>query len=353
MADAEQTVGNIEQPVPTIEAPMGVVEAQEAILKMLDADEAQPEQEEEQPTEDTEPQPEEDGEVEVDEAGEDEPESEEDEEEYEPETEREIEGDDVDAVYSINVGGENIEVTLEELQAGYSRQSDYTKKTQEIAEERKGLEQYQAKFNDEFSKLSQERQQYQQALGQLGQQLSEGLNKYASVDWARLKEEDPIAYVTKRDEFREEQERIKSVQSHQQQIAQQQQTEMEQAHRQMVTQESVRLVELIPDWGNPEKQPKLAGEIKSYGASQGYTADELNNLIDSRSVNVLMKAMKYDAIQNADLKTKKVKNKPKMVKPGVKRSKVDAAKRRKAKSMNQLKESGSIRDAGRLLEDIL
>ncbi len=351
--NAETNVDNIAQPVPTTEAPTGVVEAQEAILKMLDAQEAQPEQEEEQPTEETEPQPEEDGEVEVDEADEDDPESEEDEEEYEPETEREIEGDDVDAVYSINVGGENIEVTLEELQAGYSRQSDYTKKTQEIAEERKGLEQYQTKFNEEFSKLSQERQQYQQALGQLGQQLSEGLNKYATVDWARLKEEDPIAYVTKRDEFREEQERIKSVQSQQQQIAHQQQTELQQAHRQMVSQESVRLVDLIPDWGNPEKQPKLAGEIKSYGSSQGYSDDELNNLIDSRSVNVLMKAMKYDAIQNADLKTKKLKNKPKMVKPGTKRSKIDAAKKRKAKSMQQLKESGSVKDAGRLLEDIL
>ncbi len=351
--NAETNVDNIAQPVPTTEAPTGVVEAQEAILKMLDAQEAQPEQEEEQPTEETEPQPEEDGEVEVDEADEDDPESEEDEEEYEPETEREIEGDDVDSVYSINVGGENIEVTLEELQAGYSRQSDYTKKTQEIAEERKGLEQYQTKFNEEFSKLSQERQQYQQALGQLGQQLSEGLNKYATVDWARLKEEDPIAYVTKRDEFREEQERIKSVQSQQQQIAHQQQTELQQAHRQMVSQESVRLVDLIPDWGNPEKQPKLAGEIKSYGSSQGYSDDELNNLIDSRSVNVLMKAMKYDAIKNADLKTKKLKNKPKMVKPGTKRSKIDAAKKRKAKSMQQLKESGSIKDAGRLLEDIL
>ena len=352
--NAEVNVDNIATPVPTTEAPSGVVEAQEAILKLLDAEEAQPEQEEEKPTEDTEPQPEEDGEVEVDEADEDDPESEEeDEEEYEPETEGEIEGDDVDAVYSINVGGENIEVTLEELQAGYSRQSDYTKKTQEIAEERKGLEKYQTQFNEEFAKLNQERQQYQQALGQLGQQLSEGLNKYATVDWARLKEEDPIAYVTKRDEFREEQERIKSVQSQQQQIAYQQQTEMEQAHRKMVSQESVRLVELIPDWGNPEKQPKLAGEIKSYGSSQGYSDEELNNLIDSRSVNVLMKAMKYDAIQNADLKTKKLKNKPKMIKPGAKRSKVDAARKRKAKSMQQLQESGSTQDAATLLEDII
>ena len=351
--DAEQTVETAAQPAPTpMDGALNIAQAQEAILKVLDAEEAQPEPEE-APTEETESEPIKEEEVSEDEAGEDEPESEEDEEEYEPETDREIEGDDVDAVYSINVGGENIEVTLEELQAGYSRQSDYTKKTQEIAEERKGLEQYQTQFNDEFSKLQNERQQYQQALGQLGQQLSEGLNKYANVDWARLKEDDPIAYVTKRDEFREEQDRIKTVQSHQHQVAAQQQQEMEKAHRQMVAQESTKLVELIPDWGDPSKQPTLAGEIKSYGTSQGYSAEELANLIDSRSVNVLMKAMKYDALQSADLKTKKVKNKPKMVKPGTKRSRVDAAKRRKADSMKQLKQSGSAEDAAKLLEDIL
>jgi hypothetical protein len=42
-----------------------------------------------------------------------------------------------------------------------------------------------------------------------------------------------------------------------------------------------------------------------------------------------------------------------MVKPGTKRSKVDAAKRRKANSMKQLQQSGSVKDAGALLEDIL
>ena len=247
----------------------------------------------------------------------------------------------------------NVEVTLDELQAGYSRQSDYTKKTQEIADERKGLEQYQTQFNEQYQLLTQERQQYQQALSQLGNHLSEGINRFSTVDWAKLKEEDPIAYVTKRDEFREEKERIQQVSNQQNQISQQQATEVEQARRHSVIQESTRLKELIPEWSDPVKQPELAGKIKSYGSSQGYSDQELNNLIDSRSVNVLMKAMKYDALQQADLKTKKIKNKPKMVKPGTKRTKVDAATRRKAKSMKQLQQSGSAVDAGRLLEDIL
>ena len=350
MADAEQTVETVEQPAPT--ETNTIVEAQEAILSLLDSQEEKPEQaEEEAPVEEeTETQPEEDVEVELDEAGEETSE----EDEYEPDTDNvEEEGADVSDTYSVKVDGESVEVTLDELQAGYSRQSDYTKKTQEIADERKGLEQYQTQFNEQYKMLTTERQQYQQALSQLGHQLSEGINRFATVDWAKLKQEDPIAYVTQRDEFREEQERIKTVAEQHQKISAQQKTEMDQAHRQAVSNESIKLKELIPDWADPVKQPTLAGEIKSYGSSQGYSDQELNNLVDSRSVNVLMKAMKYDALQKADLKAKKIKNKPKMVKPGAKRSKIDAAKRRKADSMKQLRQSGSVKDAGTLLEDIL
>ncbi|MBT3735974.1 MAG: hypothetical protein HOG25_15100 [Gammaproteobacteria bacterium] len=353
--DAEKTVETSVAPEPTnLEGPLNVAQAQEQILNLLDAGEAQPEAVEDLPTEETESQPIEDEDVSDDEAGEDEPESEEDEEEYDPDTDNvAIEGEDVSDTYSVRVDGQDVEVTLDELQAGYSRQSDYTKKTQEIADERKGLEQYQTQFNEQYQLLTQERQQYQQALSQLGNHLSEGINRFSTVDWAKLKEEDPIAYVTKRDEFREEKERIQQVSNQQNQISQQQATEVEQARRHSVIQESTRLKELIPEWSDPVKQPELAGKIKSYGSSQGYSDQELNNLIDSRSVNVLMKAMKYDALQQADLKTKKIKNKPKMVKPGTKRTKVDAATRRKAKSMKQLQQSGSAVDAGRLLEDIL
>jgi len=42
--------------------------------------------------------------------------------------------------YTIKVDGEEIEVTLDELLNGYSRQSDYTRKTQELAQQRQQLE---------------------------------------------------------------------------------------------------------------------------------------------------------------------------------------------------------------------
>lgn len=57
------------------------------------------------------------------------------------ETEEEEKSDDVDnAEVTLKVDGEDITITMDELKKGYSRQSDYTKKTQELAEQRKALE---------------------------------------------------------------------------------------------------------------------------------------------------------------------------------------------------------------------
>ena len=39
--------------------------------------------------------------------------------------------------YTIKVDGKDVEVTLDELQAGYSKQADYTRKSQVLAEQRK------------------------------------------------------------------------------------------------------------------------------------------------------------------------------------------------------------------------
>jgi len=353
---SDNTADTAPAPAQELSEAMNLAQAQEAILKHLDADEAQPIADEEAPTtEETESQPIEDEEVSESE-GEYEEESEEEseeEEEYEPEDNREEEGADEEEVFIVKVNGEDTEVSFEELLEGYSRTSDYTKKTQGIAEERKAIEQAKEQFKTQYGQLQNERQQYQQALGQLGAQLNAGMMKYQNVDWATLKQDDPIAYVTKRDEFREEQERIQAVQGQMQAVNQQQQVDAERLHRESVVEQTAKLGQLIPEWNNPKEQPNLAKSIREYALAEGYAGEEVDGLVDARSVNVLLKAMRYDALQKADIKTKKIRNKPKMVKPGAKRAKADAAKRRKAKLSDNLKKSGTAEDAARLLEDLI
>ena len=345
----------VERPAEPLSEAMQLATAQEEILKLMDAEEAQPEVEGVQPEEETESQPVEEEEVFEEEAEESESESEEyedEEEEYEATDNLDAEGQDTE-VYTIKVDGQDVEVTLEELQQGYSRQSDYTKKTQELSEERRSIDAERAEYQNGLNQLMQQRQQYEKALGQLGQQLSQNMSKFQNIDWQRLKNEDPLEYVTKRDEFRDEQERIKSVHYHQQQVQAQQQNELEHIRQKAVAEEVKKVGVLIPEWNDPDLQPKIAKEIMDYGVDQGFTVEEMEGLVDARSVYLIHKALKYDRLKSTDLKTKKVKNKPKMTKSGTKRTKSDAKRRRKAELSKQLKQSGSAKDAARLLEDIL
>jgi len=326
-----------------------ITEATDALLNMLDADDAPPtEPDKATPEEAVEPQPETEGdteeEVEADES---------DDDEYEPGDEREVEGSDVSDTYTITVAGEDVEVTLDELQAGYSRQSDYTKKTQELATERKALAESQQQYAAEIQESNTVREQYVQAIGQFIAQANSNLGEYANIDWRALKENDPLEYVTKRDEFREHQGRIQHAQQLQQKAQQEAQENQGRLIQEKVAQEHELMVGIIPEWGNAEKRAELAGKIRSYSTSQGFSEQEIEGLMDHRSLNLIIKAMKYDALDNGQIKDKKIRNKPRLVKSGTSRTKESANKKRRAAQINQLKETGSIRDAGKLLEDLL
>lgn len=76
----------------------------------------------------------------------------EDSEEEQPEQEEEEHQEpEEEPKYKVKVDGEEVEVTQEELLRGYMRQSDYTRKTQQLANERQQVEQFYA-----------QRQMYQQ-----------------------------------------------------------------------------------------------------------------------------------------------------------------------------------------------
>ena len=328
-----------------------IVEAQSAILGLLEPEEATPETQESAPTEDVEESTEEtqdeplEEEVLEDESEEDESEeeeSEEDEVEEEPE------------VYAVKVDGEELEVSLEELVQGYSRHSDYTRKTQELASQRDNMAQMQQQWASEISQAQAERQQYMEAIGQFVQQSMVGLEQYASVDWESLREEDPIAFVTKKEEFRDAQERVRQAQAQQGVEAEKQKQEFAKIKQMALQEEHKKLVAAVPEWNEPEKRGELAKELSSYALSQGFKQEELQELIDHRSLIVLMKAQKYDALQNSDVKAKKIKNKPKVIRSGKgTNKKADTAKAKRIASMKRLKESGHVDDSVALFEDFV
>ena len=328
-----------------------IVEAQSAILGLLEPEEATPETQESAPTEDVEESTEETQDEPLEEEVlEDESEEEEAEEEESEEDEVEEEPE----VYAVKVDGEELEVSLDELVQGYSRHSDYTRKTQELASQRDNMAQMQQQWASEISQAQAERQQYMEAIGQFVQQSMVGLEQYASVDWESLREEDPIAFVTKKEEFRDAQERVRQAQAQQGVEAEKQKQEFAKIKQMALQEEHKKLVAAVPEWNEPEKRGELAKELSSYALSQGFKQEELQELIDHRSLIVLMKAQKYDALQNSDVKAKKIKNKPKVIRSGKgTNKKADTAKAKRIASMKRLKESGHVDDSVALFEDFV
>jgi len=335
------------QPTP---APSGsVTEAQEALLSLLEPEEDKPETEEAQPTEEEESQPEEEDESFEEESEE---EAEEDVEESEEESE-ETEGEGEEELYAVTVNGEEVAVSLDELLSGYSRQSDYTRKTQEVANDRKEMEALQHQYNSQVQQIQQERQQYAEALTNIIANNSGELEKFSNIDWDTLRENDPIEYVTTREQFREAQERIQGLQKEQERVAQTQWAENKKAQHEMLQVEKGKLIEALPEWGNPDKQKDLSANLQSYAKEQGFTSEELNSLIDHRSVLVLLKAQKYDQLQKSDVKSKKLKNKPKVIRSGQGRTSSSNSKSKRTAQMKRLQGSGHIDDASALLEDFI
>tara|TARA_R100000900_G_C3332403_1_gene163663 strand:+ start:690 stop:1358 length:669 start_codon:yes stop_codon:yes gene_type:complete len=107
-----------------------------------------------------------------------------------------------DSTYKVKVAGQEFDVTLDELRAGYSRDADYRRKTEELASDRKSLQ----------SETEQQRQDYSQRLSELNQLVSltqEQLNsEFKNLDLEKLYEEDPTEAARLEHKMRKKQEKL-------------------------------------------------------------------------------------------------------------------------------------------------
>ena len=342
MADTQQE--------PAIVQDGSLAAAQSALLGLLEPEPEKPETEEATPTEDSVTSTEETPDEESEAVQEDESEEVEESDESESEEPEEVEEEEPE-VYAVRVDGEEVEVSLDELLSGYSRQSSFTKKTQQLAEDRKAMESLQEQYNSEVAQIQQERQQYAEYLQNIIE--NSQLDQWGSVDWEALKRDDPIEYVTKREEFREQSEKVQRLQQEQQNAQQKAHQAQQQQWADTVKTEHAALVEKLPDWGKPDAQRELAGKLRDYARGQGYQDAEIDTLVDHRSFIVLNKARLYDELQGSDVKAKKLKNKPRVIRGGKGSTKTAEAKQKRTSQKNRLKKSGRVEDAAALFEDFI
>ena len=243
--------------------------------------------------------------------------------------------------YKVKAAGEEVEVELDELIKGYQQGTDYTKKSQALAEQRKAIEAERI----HLEQVKQERQAYAQKLQALDSFLTQ---QNQGVDLEVLKETDPIGYAVAVAEQNQREKQLAVVRQEQQRIAQQQQAEHQASLQNHLRQESEKLMNLIPELATPQGDA-VRKQIRDYAKSVGWTDQELSSVYDSRAVVSLYKAMKYEQLQKSKPEvTKKLQAAPKMMRSGTSAPPTKSSQDKQV--MQRLRETGKVTDAARAFE---
>ena len=188
-----------------------------------------------------------------------------------------------DKYYPIKLDGEDMEITLDEALQGYQRQSDYTKKTQALANERKQVE-------TEKEALLRQRDHYKQTIDRLVSERQ--AQSPEEPDWDQLYESDPLQWMKQKEEFRSNKEKSLELQQEQFRLHQEQQQEQQAQMQQFLTEQHDVLLSAIPEWKDPKVMAKEKNEIRQYAQSIGYSTDDVAQIYDSRAVLALRAGMK-------------------------------------------------------------
>lgn len=254
-----------------------------------------------------------------------------------------------DLVIKVKDDGKELEVTLDELRKGYSRYSDYTRKTQALAEERKS-------FHSEAEAIRMERAQYAELLPVLKAQLE--VQSDAEPDWDNLYNEDPIeAARLERHWNKSRQERVAKLQAintEQQRIAEEMTREQQRALADIVQSERAKLTEVIPEWKDESTMQSEAKELREWALNNGFSERDLSALVQATHVSILRKAMMFD---KGSKKVEKAKAQPRkvarIVRPGSSGSQVNSRSTDVKKASQRLARTGRVADAAALLDKLI
>ena len=245
--------------------------------------------------------------------------------------------------FTVTVNGEEKEVSLDDLRAGFMLQSDYTRKTQEIAEQRKQI-------TEQQEQVQQHAEQQLNQLGFLVNQMIDDLTKAdQGTNWEELRQLDPAEYAARREEMNAKREKLNQAYQLQQQHLQQSQQLQQAKLKAQIADEQVKMIGAIPAWSDPATREKETAELRTYLTSNGLSEEEVGGITDHRSIVIARKAMLYDQLQNKQkqttetAKSKKLKDLPK-VRAGTAQD-PDNRTSKAQKAAKRLKHTGSLDDA--------
>ena len=244
-------------------------------------------------------------------------------------------------LHRVKVSGQELEVSLDELKAGYSRDSDYRQKTHSLGMEKRDLETQKNSF----------RQTYDTRLNELNDLISTANQfveqRQGGQDLAKLYQEDPTEAARLDFQLRQEKQHIDSLKD-KARIAQTKQYETY-----LETQKELAATK-IPEFSDPNKADSFKLNMRNTLRDYGFNDQEIGSLADHRFLMVAKDAMSFKSQKDKrPIVSKKVANAPKVLKAGVARSNVSSGREEVRNKIKTLRKTGHIRDAQSAIADMI
>ena len=244
-------------------------------------------------------------------------------------------------LHRIKVQGQELEVTLDELKAGYSRDSDYRQKTHTLGLEKRDLE----------TQKTSLRQSYDTRLSELNELIATAdatvRQRQGSEDLQKLYDEDPTAAAKLDYQLRQETRQLEDVKSKAREAQAQQYDEF------LATQKELAATK-IPEYSDPNKADQFKYNMRTSLRNYGFNDQEIGSLADHRFLMVAKDAMSYQNLKNKrPIVQKKVANAPKVVKAGVAKSNTSSGREGIRNKIGKLRKSGHLKDAQSAILDMI
>ena len=244
-------------------------------------------------------------------------------------------------LHHVKVNGQELQVTLDELKAGYSRDSDYRQKTHSLGMEKRDLE----------SQKESLRQSYDTRLAELNELIATAdatvRQRQGSEDLQKLYEEDPTTAAKLDFQLRQENRQLEEVK------ARARDAQAKQYEEFLATQKELAATK-IPEFADPNKADQFKINMRNSLRNYGFNDQEIGSLADHRFLMVAKDAMSYQAIKDKrPIVAKKVANAPKVVKAGTAKSSTSSGREVIRNKIGKVRKSGSINDAQSAILDII
>ena len=244
-------------------------------------------------------------------------------------------------LHRLKVNGQEIEVSLDELKAGYSRDSDYRQKTHTLGMEKRDLE----------AQKNSLRQSYDAKLTELNELIATAdatvRQQQGSEDLQRLYNEDPTQAAKLDYELRQRQVQLDDMRTKAKQAQAKQYSEFLEAQRELAATK-------IPEYSDPNKADQFRINMRNSLRGYGFNDEEIGSLADHRFLMVAKDAMNYQSLKDKrPIVQKKVANAPKVVKSGVAKSSTSSGREQIRNKIGKVRKTGNIHDASSAILDII